>query len=195
MPERDKIDQLIDSALASYAEPRGGLEQRMLARMATDAGRSSRRGWLLVAIAAPVLAALLLMIYLTPKAPHAQPPSQIASASRGHSAGSSAGTSVGRIVAEPAPHVTQSSGSSHRIRHRDQDVDEHTNNPVLRPKKGIFPTPQPMTTEEQALTRFAAEASETDRKALIEAQRRVDEPLNISAISIAPLPSLEDKQN
>jgi hypothetical protein len=195
MPERDKIDQLIDSALASYAEPRGGLEQRMLARMARDAGRSSRRGWLLVAIAGPVLAALLLMIYLTPKAPHAQPPSQIASTYRGPATTPSEEHSVGSIVTEPAPHVTQSSGSSHRIRHREQDVDEYTNNPVLRPKENIFPRPQPMTVEEQAMTRFAAEASETDRKALIEDQRRTDEPLNISAISIVPLPSLEDKQN
>lgn len=195
MPERDKIDQLIDSALASYAEPRGGLEQRMLARMATDASRSSRRGWLLMAIAVPVLAALVLMIYLAPKAPHAQPPSQIASTSRGPSTAPSAEPSVGRVVTEPAPHVVQSSGSSHRIRHRDQDVDGHTNNAVPLPKENIFPRPQPMTAEEQAMSRFAAEASEADRKALIEAQRRVDEPLNISAISIAPLPSLEDKQN
>jgi hypothetical protein len=195
MPERDKIDQLIDSALASYAEPRAGLEQRMLARMAMDASRSSRRGWLLVAIAAPILAALILMIYLVPRAPHAQPPSQTASTSRGPSTTPSKEHPVGRVVTEPAPQVVQSSGSSHRIRHREQDVDEHTYNAALRPKENIFPRPQPMTAEEQALTRFAAEASEADRKALIEAQRRVDEPLNISAISIAPLPSLEDKQN
>ena len=195
MPERDKIDQLIDSALASYAEPRAGLEQRMLARVATDAGRPSRRGWLLMAIAVPVLGALMLMIYLVPRAPHAQPPSQIASTSAGPSATSSKEHSAGRVVTEPAPRVVQSSGSSHRIRHGDRDVDEHTNNAVPRPKENIFPRPQPMTAEEQALTRFAAEASESDRKALIEAQRRVDEPLNISAINIAPLPSLEDKQN
>ena len=195
MPERDKIDQLIDTALASYAEPRAGLEQWMLARMATDASRSSRRGWLLMAIAVPVFGALMLMIYLAPRAPHAQPPSQIVSTSRGPSTTPSGEHSVGRLVTEPAPHVVQSSGSSHPIRHRDQDVDGHTNNPVTRPKENIFPRPQPMTAEEQAMTRFAAEASESDRKALIEAQRRVDEPLNISAISIVPLPSLEDKQN
>jgi hypothetical protein len=52
-----------------------------------------------------------------------------------------------------------------------------------------------MTSEEQALTRFASEASEADRKALVESQQRVGEPLNISAIRIAPLPSLEEKQN
>jgi hypothetical protein len=195
MPERDKIDQLIDSALASYAEPRAGLEQRMLARMATDAHRSSRRGWLMLAIAAPALAALILMIYVASRAPHAQPPSEIASTHAGPSTTSSKEHSVGRVVTEPAPRVVQSSGPSHRIRHRDQDVDEHTNNPVPRPKEDIFPRPQPMTAEEQAMSRFAVEASEADRKALIEAQRRVDEPLNISAISIAPLPSFEDKQN
>jgi hypothetical protein len=193
MPERDKIDQLIDSALASYAEPRAGLEKRMLARMPLDAERPSRRRWLLVAIAAPVLAALILLVHRAPKAPHAQPPSQIASTSAEPSRGPSARPSVGRMVAEPAPDVVQSSGSSHRIRHRDQG--QHTNNPVLQPKENIFPTPQPMTSEEQALTRFASEASEADRKALVESQQRVGEPLNISAIRIAPLPSLEEKQN
>jgi hypothetical protein len=52
-----------------------------------------------------------------------------------------------------------------------------------------------MTAEEQALSRFAAEASEADRKGLVEDQGRVDKPLNISAISVAPLQSLGDKQN
>ncbi len=33
MPERDDLDRLLDSALATYAEPRRGLEKRILARV------------------------------------------------------------------------------------------------------------------------------------------------------------------
>jgi hypothetical protein len=187
MPEPDKVDQLIDSALANYAEPRAGLEQRMLAQISGHRALRSTRRWLLVAIATPALAAVILLIYLVPKTPHPQRPSQLAS--------TSAAPSEGRVPTAPAPHVVQSSGSPRRIRHRDHDVDEHTNNAVLRPKENIFPTPRPMTSEEQALSRFASEASEKDRKGLVEAQQRVDEPLNISAIRIAPLQALEDKQN
>ena len=36
MPERDELERLIDSELASYAEPRAGLEQRVLARLEAD---------------------------------------------------------------------------------------------------------------------------------------------------------------
>lgn len=183
MAERDELDQLIDSALASYAEPRPGLEQRMLARISAEAVRSSRRHWILAAIAAPALAALILASNALLRSPHSQ---------RGQTANTPAIAPVASAVTVPTPHVRPKVVSKHRIEHQASAVDRATNNAMSRPKQDIFPAPQPLSAGEQALIQFAAQASEADRKTLIEAQQRVEEPLKISAIRIPPLQSPEE---
>ncbi len=71
MPENDELDLLLDSALATYADPgpNSGLEQRVLAGL--EAARRSgehhprafagTRRWLPWAIAVPVAASLLIL--------------------------------------------------------------------------------------------------------------------------------------
>jgi len=89
MPEKDEVDRLLDSALATYADPGAdsGLERRVLAALAAErtAGEDRRaagwsRRWLAWAIAAPVTASLLLWISIA-KIKHA-PPSQSQEAHR-----------------------------------------------------------------------------------------------------------------
>jgi hypothetical protein len=58
---------------------------------------------------------------------------------------------------------------------------------VPLPKREVFPTPQPLSPEEQAFVEFAARAPETERQLFIEAQKRDDAPLSIAAIEIQPL--------
>lgn len=186
MPEPDEIDRLIDSAVRDYAEPRTGLEQRMLARISGQVGRSGRWRWLFAAIAIPVIAALILLIYLVPKNPGPQP---------GQIAYTPAIPPPAPLITAPAPRAVPRSGSSHRIQHNDQVANRASNNSISRPKLDVFPTPQPLTTEEQALARFITQAPEADRKALVAAQQRIDEPLNITAIRIPPLQSPEGNQN
>lgn len=181
MPEKDEIDLLIDSALRDYAEPRLGLEQRMVARISPHA-LSSRRRWLFVAIGAPTAAALIpLLAYLVPWTLHPKP-DQMA-----HAPSISA---VAPVVTTTPKSAARNVVPSHHLRQQDR-----LSNQTSRPKLDVFPTPQPLNPEEEALTRFATEASETDRRALVEAKQRVDEPLNISAIRIPPLQSPEDNQN
>jgi len=183
MPERDDLDHLIDSALTSYAEPRPGLEQRTLARISAEAPGSSRRRWIFAAIAAPAVAALIFLIYLLPKTPHSQP---------GQMAHTPATPSVAPVVATPALRITGKAETKHRIRQREQITDRAVNSADSRPKLDVFPTPQPLSAGEQSLIRFGAQAREADRKALVEAQQRLDEPLKISAIRIPPLQSPEE---
>ena len=65
MPEDRELDQLIDTALSTYAEPRAGIEARVLAHLSTQ---PTHRHWLPWAIALPIAAciALLLMLYPRP---------------------------------------------------------------------------------------------------------------------------------
>jgi hypothetical protein len=187
MPDRDEMDLQIDSALRDYAEPRAGLEQRMLAGISgRQVARSSRRRWLWAAILVPAIAALVLLGYLVPWNLRPQP---------GQMAYTPAVPPVAPVVTAPAPHPTRKSVSSGHVQHRNQAVDRPLRRTFSRPKLDVFPTLQPLSTGEQALIRFASEAPEADRKALIEAQPSADEPLNISALSISPLRISEENQH
>src|SRR6185312_1147206 len=71
---RDQLDRVLDSALATYADPGpdSGLEQRILGRIANEATPAPRRRWLAWSIALPVAAGLLIFAVLAgPRLVHA----------------------------------------------------------------------------------------------------------------------------
>lgn len=188
MPERDDpdrtLDQLIDSALASYAEPRPGLEQRMIARISGEVAVPSRsRRWMLPAIAVPLAASLLLFAHLIPKRPQQQ---------RVHIAEAPVASSPGRVEGTPAKHPSPISMPHAHNRSSKRLPGQVRSNVNQRPKLDIFPAPQPLSDAEQVVVRFASEASEANRKALVAPQRDFEEPIQITAIHIPPLPSLEE---
>lgn len=186
MPERDELDLLIDSALRDYAEPRAGLVQRMLARIPGSAARPSQWRWLLAAIVAPAIVALIFVDYLIPKAPQPQP---------GQPAYAPAIASAAPNATAPALPPSRKALSMGHIWHRERITRGALNDTIAQPKLDVFPTPQPPNAEEQALIRFANDAPEADRRALAETQQRLDEPLTISAIRIPPLRSPEENPN
>jgi hypothetical protein len=63
------------------------------------------------------------------------------------------------------------------------------------PKLDVFPTPQPLTPQEQALAVFAIHGPEPERKALAKAQQQIDAPLSIAAIHIPPVQSPDKGTN
>jgi hypothetical protein len=63
--------------------------------------------------------------------------------------------------------------------------------PAPLPKLDVFPTPRPLTAEEQALAVFISHASDAERKALIESQKQFQAPISIAAIRIPPLETLK----
>ena len=184
MPDdRDKLDRLLDSALANYADPGpdSGLEKRILNRVVAEAAPEPRRRWMAWAIALPVAAVVLLFVLLSHPGANRQP-------------GTPQANVVQRPVAPSIDAANRLSGRPSPIRRSETPLHEpHLRRKTLAaksaplPKLDVFPTPQPLSPEEQALVNFAARATKSEREALVAAQRETDTPLSISAIEIKPL--------
>jgi hypothetical protein len=200
MCDDNNLDQILDAALSTYADPgpNSGLDDRVLAHIAAARPTAkaepvpfkhstravpllrpgkdamNRRRWLPWAIALPVAACLLLIFFMPKDAPlhsnqtnQASPPAPLAA-----------------MCAE-APET----GTMHRKPHL-QPV-ARAAQPAPLPKLDVFPTPRPLTTEEQALIVFISRASDSERKALIESQEQLQAPISIAAIRIPPLEPLK----
>jgi hypothetical protein len=191
MPDHDEMDRLLDSALSTYATPRPGLEDRVLRSLAsTRAIDSARRPfrfprrWLPWAIAVPIAAAIALLFLLTRGTP--APPRNYAQ-------------SVPQFQRPAAPlerpqssSVRAPSRAVHPVRRQAKAAPEIAIRRDL-PKQNIFPSPQPLSSDEQALVALA-QAPESVRQSLIEAQAP-DGPITISAIQIQPLKMPDPGQN
>jgi hypothetical protein len=194
MRENDELDLLIDSVLSTYGDPGpdSGLDQRVLARISSARAServapASRRRWLPWVVGLPVAAGLLHFFFLAgPKT--ASPPTSVAK---------------GMAQTQQVPIVTAPSEAASA--HRSEPVSSNGHVPfnlrsrsgkqasrtVALPKLDVFPTPQPLTAEEQALVAFAVRAPESERRSFIEAQKQAEAPLRIAAIEIPPLDSTD----
>ena len=187
MREKDDFDLLIDSALATYADPGpdSGLEDRVLVTLAavrTKTLRERRRWrtrWLPWAVAIPI-AAGLLFLWLSPRRDKPLP------ASEPQEARSASPKAI-------APHANSSSevrpGVPHRhtIRATQPTTQVQTAQAAPLPKLDVFPTPQPLTAEERALGVVVTETPLPARQALVEAQSLDAVPVRIAEIHIPPL--------
>jgi hypothetical protein len=187
MSEHDGIDQLVDAGLASYADPgpESGLEERVLARIAEECAPATRRRLLPWVIALPIAAGLLLMFVLSgPKhtLPIANHANQAPSPQQPNAA-----TARARVSAVPHPRATAHTLAKPLEIYTNADVEGTVAKTASLPKLEVFPTPQPLTPEELAITVFAAKATEADRRSFIEAQTPRDAPLSIASIEIQPL--------
>lgn len=180
---RDELDRLLDSALVTYADPGpdAGLENRILSRIAAEASPSPRRRWLAWAIAVPVLAALLFFAVVSgtrkSHAPAPAPPQAHVTLSPSIPASQVSSSPLAR----PAP-LRRVKNSS-----REQRRAKLTARSAPLPKLEMYPTPRPLSPQEEALVNFAARATTSEREALITAQRQNDAPLSVAAIEIKPL--------
>jgi len=182
-------DILIDAALRSYADPgpEAELERRVMARIAEariSAEPAPRRRWLPWAIALPVAACLLLfLLVLSGPKPLHPPTSNPEQANQSQEAPIAA--------AHTAPSTAPQTGQTHRtkapIRGPRSRATALAAKPAPLPKLDVFPTPRPLTPEEQALAEFAAQATKSERESFLKAQQQADAPLHIAAIHIEPL--------
>jgi hypothetical protein len=244
MPEKDELDLLLDSALATYADPGpdSGLEQRVLAGLeaARKSGESPRafagtRRWLPWAIALPLAASLLLWIAMEQfrhsplvQQQHASQhrPSDGTNLANGDSKGhdvsrtASGGDSKGHDVSRTASrgdlkgHDVSRTASGGDLKGHDfsraatarksrralapegrLSATAQLEHPVPLPKLAIFPSPQPLTAEEQALVLAATRGSKAEREALLEPPPSLDTPLNIAALNIPPLAAPGEGKN
>ncbi len=177
MRNDDLVAERIDAALRSYAAPPEGIDPRTAAATIFARARRSktRHAWLLWRWAIPALACLLALAIGTawllrrPAAP------QIAS-----------------IVPAPPPAptlpvITPSSVSSapvHATGRRPTRIASVKEPPL--PKLDVFPTPAPLTAQEQALLVFLRTAPPAVTQAVIDEQRGPDQPIANTATPIQP---------
>ena len=182
MPEHDDLDLLLDSALTTYGDPGpdSGLEQRVLTRVAAEAAPLPLHRWLPWAIALPVAACLLIFVISMPKVSHSPDTHSTGVTQASEQA---AARPVPQPALQPAP---ARRGELAARKSRPHSVASAAKS-VPPPKLDVFPTPRPLTPEEQALVAFATQAPESERLALLEAQKIKDEPLHIAAIHIPPI--------
>jgi hypothetical protein len=213
MPDKDELDVLLDSALSTYADPgpesgpESSLAQRVLLSLA--AARAAREGhsrspkprrWLAWAIAIPVAASLLLWFSLTNfnalstrqqqaaqsgSSPSSRDP-QVATDTHPPARSALKGREVGRVLKGHDLSRAENAIHSRRVLAPEGISTNAQANRAL-PKLAVFPSPQPLTREEQVLI-AAIRGSETQRTALLEAAKSSsDAPLAIANLTIPPL--------
>ena len=157
MHEKDHLDRMLESALSSYGDPGAdhrvelGLAERILARVSSEqsSNRSAPR-WrsrFLLWAALPAAACLLLTFLLLKSA---GPGDTHQSAGLPQSASTSTGSKAPGVanVTTPAPKtVPKTARTLHRTFAEVADS-------AARPKHDVFPLPQPLSPEEQALYRI-----------------------------------------
>lgn len=193
MRENDQLDLLIDAALATYSEPPAGVEDRVLQALANEREASAtmphpappRRRWLPWAIALPLAASVLLALLIQLHEP--RHPSQARIPSSPLPSHDPSRTTVIAAAKTPRP-------SSHRA---SQGLPRDTSRPAPNsrvaalPKLDVFPTPQPLTPQEQALVSSTSRAPKTQLLALVAAQQHPDAPVTIAAIQIPPIEPID----
>jgi hypothetical protein len=169
MHNDDKLDQILDDALANYiSQPRAGLEQRVLASVRADAGGERRwlRWSLVVGAAACLVIAVLLFTHSS------APKAEVARVTSTPSTVVSVPTTQPNLAAKSEP------ARKHAVRNR-------TTTPSVRPeplpKLAQFPTPSPLTADEDALLGLVRTAKPETIQAL---SQQKAEPLSIAKIQI-----------
>ena len=188
MEDKDRfVDELLDSALAHHrdAEPRAGLEGRILAHVrATASERSAqRKAWRLWAAAAAIATVMVFVaIYASNRAPRSVPQTSLAS----------------NTVPAPSPTETlkASSGPTPATRPATKVAEpKRVARSEPKPSRRVeahhwpsqFPTPAPLTPEEKALVRYVQETPPQVLAASLSKAQSLDQPVEIKPLKIAPL--------
>ena len=150
------LDAALSARMGAMAEPRSGLEERILARLASEAKPKPTYGWALafIGVAAAMLIAAALLI-VRPRAP------EIPSVAR-----------IGQpAISNPAPVVASKPPAA--VRRPEHSNQRHalvaTNRPRLTrqkeitPKLETFPAPTPETETERALAALADSKQNSDQ--------------------------------
>jgi hypothetical protein len=154
--KHDELDSTLDAALTKYAtvEPRAGLEDRILANLRAEQARVLDRAWWQVHFMACSAAALAVVVVMAlalawrsgkPSHPVVTSHSSVTAHAPNLATTQVAASSSGNGVRPPAP-ISPRRTMAHRSR------------PALEasapPKLDQFPSPQPLSAEEQALVRY-----------------------------------------
>lgn len=177
------IDERIDAALRSYAEPGEMPETRAaVARVMAqvELAESRKRFWMW-AVGIPAVACLLMAVLVA-------------------TTWWMRGSRQKEIAWVPkAPAVVRTEKREERVAvselsHPGARKAAHQNGaPVVAavqerlPMLDVFPTPRPLTAEEQALVSFASQASPEVKEQVVEAEKHLSDPIVIAELKIRPL--------
>jgi hypothetical protein len=179
MPDDRELDQLIDTALSTYAEPDQYLESRILAHLASQTSKPTRR-WLLWASVLPIAACIALLLLFIPRHSQIEP---IREAQQTQPAPQS---TIAQN-AEPPTHIHQPLIVAPRVTHI-------ARKPAPLPKLDTFPGAHSLSPQELALVHFVANAPPSEIQAMQKAQQNQDQPLQIAAIVIQPIKPLDESE-
>lgn len=177
-------DERIDAALRRYSDPGEIPEARVaLAGILERARHGERRvglwrwSWAAAGVCGLLLAAGSMWMLREPRMPEIgwvpRAPGVSPAAWEGGGAGANEAAGTKERAAKPWP------GSA-------GDMSRRTDEAQL-PKLAVFPTPAPLTPEEQALMRFAEQAPAGTQHAVLEAQKHLGDPITIAKLRIRPL--------
>lgn len=183
MRNEEELDQLIDAALAGYADPGPELARRVLGRIAAEPAPAPRRGWLPWAVALPAAACLLVAILVYPRLRTAGP--QPAPANEAAHLQKPEVLTAG-IAPRPARRREIAQRAKPAAHNRPSAALEAHAQPL--PKLDVFPAPEPLSRQEQALAVFAARTPQPELRALAESEQQ-EVPLTVASIQVLPLES------
>ena len=168
--EKDKqmqIDDMLDSLLANYssAEPRPGLETRILANLRDEAEKQTAQGWwnFKWLWAGMVAAAIIVAAVLISGRHRVAPPTNVV-----------VKTSQPAPQPEIQPHAPIARKETARVHRRKPSAPKRQQNATLAlsQRPAVFPTPTPLSEQEKLLLSYVAG---TPREEVI-AQSHPDEP-------------------
>ncbi len=185
MPTNRELDQLIDAALPSYsaAEPRPGLEHRILARAFTEPPHHRRLNWAWT-LAIPVLVCLLTFLVA--------PGHRTISDSAAPTVGSTDAETKTPPASDSKINTTQPASLVHPNTSRFRSVTaSHPATLQALHKQEIFPSPSLLTPEEQTLVAY--NRAQLRATKTIPAGELEINPIRITELGINPLtiPSLD----
>jgi hypothetical protein len=169
----DERDARIDAALRSYVEPPDPSEPRVALAQVLERARAEKaphwRWWVWLipagACVAGIVVAAMVLLMRGPRVPeiawNPKPPGLASVATA---------PNQGVLSRAAARAVSLSARRVHRL-----------------PKLDMFPAPTPLSPQEQRLLAFASHTSPAAAQQLAEAQQHIDDPIQISPISIRPL--------
>ena len=148
----DELDRVLDAALTKYAaEPRAGLEERVLANLRAETARGDEPAWWRWGVAAVVAAVIVIAVALSwkPGSP-THPTTHVA---------------VTTPPTQPTGTQTAASGEQRAVRpqagHAARKTPKHRAVEAVMaaapPKLDRFPSPQPLSEEERALAGYVSQ--------------------------------------